>query len=70
MTISSKALPVNRKDLGEELGNLSKPLIASRAAAKALVVITLRISWKASGVIEKGSGPRTLWLALKSQIEC
>lgn len=46
MTISSNALPVHKKDFGEELlGNFSKPLIASRAAAKALVVITLRISW-------------------------
>lgn len=64
MTISSSALPVKMKDFGEELGNFSKPWIASRAATKTLVVFTLRVSWKASGVIENGFSARTEELAI------
>ena len=64
MTISSNALPVKMNDFGDEVGNFSKPWIASRAAAKTLVVLTLRTSWYSSGVIEKGFSPRTEWLAV------
>jgi hypothetical protein len=66
MTISSNALPVNKKDFGEDAGNFSNPRTASWAAAKTLMVFTLRVSWKASGVIEKGSSPRTVWPAVIS----